>query len=304
MIRTLLSQTIVTATLDRAVAAWENDLGWRAARGGPVEADLARLLGVDPAEYPRFVLMESPGSAWGKIRLLEGPADDTHPDRYREGIFNAELACADVDALHARLSRSADFRPLGNPSTYDMRETGAAVARSFAARGPGGAAVFFTTLLEVPPPRTLPVYPHLVCPMFNSGIATNDRAASERFYRDMLGMTLRFDMRLAQPAANAVLGFPDDVVFQMVVFAAADHGIVEIDVHEHPIPPRSANGVLTPGNSFFTLETDDFDDTLKRAETVIRSGPVAVGAPPYDGRRAALLVGPSGETIELLEAQS
>ncbi len=45
MIRTLFAQTIVTAALDRAVVAWENDFGWCAAARGPVAADLAGLLG-------------------------------------------------------------------------------------------------------------------------------------------------------------------------------------------------------------------------------------------------------------------
>jgi hypothetical protein len=182
--------------------------------------------------------------------------DDASSSFDRAGLFNAELLCADVEALFARLRRSRAFRTLSFPNTYDLSATGGAVSRSFATRGPGGAGIFFTQYLSVRPPRTLPRCDHLVGPMFNSAVAVADARAMAAFYEDVLGMGRRFEMRIAQPSVNRILGLPEDRAFQMVVYKGQGDGLVEVDVHVRALPARSSGGGrLLPGISGLTLET-------------------------------------------------
>lgn len=301
MIERVLLETLVVGDLDGAAAAWREDLGWQTLADGEVDAPLAELWGVRPEAHPRFVLLASPGSTRGFVRLVAGE-DDASSSFDRAGLFNAELLCSDVEALFERLQRSRAFRTLSSPNTYDLSPTGGAVSRSFATRGPGGAGIFFTQYLSVPPPRTLPRCEHLVGPMFNSAVAVADAGAMASFYEGVLGMGRRFEMLIAQPAVNRILGLPDDRAFHMVVYKGEGDGLVEVDVHDRSLPVRaSGDGRLLPGNSGLTLEARGIDPILERAGPWRRSGPRAPAAPPYEGRRAARLEGPAGEHIELLE---
>ncbi|MGE0452631.1 MAG: VOC family protein [Vicinamibacteria bacterium] len=306
MIRRVLLQTIVAKDLEGAARAIGEGLGWERTAEGTVGLELAAVWGIDAGPHPRFVCLAPPGAARGFLRLVDGPEDDLSSNFHRPGFFNAELLSRDVDAAHARLAGQAGFRILCAPQTYDMAAAGGACSRSFATRGPGGAGVFLTTYLSVPPPRRLPEALHLAGPMFNAAVSTDDLDAVVGFYEGVLGLARRLDGRLAQPSINRILGLPEDWGFRMLVYKGEGDGLIEVDVHEHPLPlalPLPA-GHLKPGNSILTLETDELDALLRRADergsrhTQART----LAAEPYAGRRAAVAFGPVGERIELVEA--
>jgi len=306
VISQVLAQTVVTADLERALAAWTETLGWEVAERRRSRGELAELWDIDEAAYPEAAIVVSPGTARGFIRLVQGPEDDTSGSFHHPGPFNAELLCRDVDELHERLAGSADFERLCEPTTYDLGSTGGACSRSFATRGPGGAGIFFTTYLSVPPPRQLPVCEHLVGPMFNAACAVRDGAAMELFWESILGANRRLEGRIASPAINRILDLPADWGFHMVVYKGEGDGLVEIDVHEHDLPEGfgSPTGRLKPGNSFLTLETRDLPSLMERAAAAgrVRAPARPLAAYPYDGRRAGLLVGPADELVEIVEA--
>lgn len=138
MIERVLLETLVVAELESGAAAWREELGWQTLASGEVDVSQAELWDVAPEAHPRFVLLASPGSSRGFVRLVQGE-DDVSSSLERAGLFNAELLCSDVEALFDRLRRSRAFRVLSSPNTYDLSPTGGAVSRSFATRGPGGA---------------------------------------------------------------------------------------------------------------------------------------------------------------------
>ena len=309
----VLCETLVLRDLDDAVAAWRDEIGWRVTARGAVDGELARLWGTDAASHPRFALLASPGADRGFIRLVEGPADDERGTFHHAGLFNAELLCADVDELYAQLATSRQrrangnfghFRPLCQPTTYDLGSAGGAVSRSMATRGPGGAGVYFTTYVRVPLPRTLPPTPHLVCPMFNSALAVDDRQDAESFFEQVLGLERRFAGYFSEPNINRLLDLPPDGGFDMVVYKGEGDGLIEVDFYHEPLPRPEIGEGLQPGNSFLTLETSDFDAVVDRAAAAgrVTIGPIALEAPPYGGRRAALLRGPAGTRFEIIEA--
>ncbi len=302
----VLCETLVTRDLDGAVAAWRDELGWELTAREDVDGELAGLWAASAGDHPGFALLASPGTDRGFIRLVAGPADDERGTFYHAGLFNAELLCADVDELHARLEKSAVFRPLCPPTTYDLGSAGGAVSRSMATRGPGGAGVYFTTYVKVPPPRTLPPTPHLVCPMFNSALAVDDRRDAESFFEEVLGLGRRFAGFFSEPNINRLLDLPPDGGFDMVVYKGEGDGLIEVDFYDEPLPrePASEEGTLAPGNSFLTLETSDFDAIVERAGAAGRltRAPAALRHPPYGRRRAALLGGPAGSRFEIVES--
>lgn len=308
MIQHVLMQTVCLRGFDAGVSALRHDLGFELRGRGAVDPGLARVWGVNASAHPRFAVLSAPGVSRGFIRLVEGPADDETGTFHKQGLFNAELLTRDVEALFARLKESSNFPIVSELNTYDLSGAGGgAVSRSFATRGPGGAGFFFTQYLKVPPPRTLPVCETLVGPMFNAAVSIDLRPLVEIFYEKTLGMRLRLAGRLTQPSVNRIIGLPDDWGFMMLVYKGEGDGLIEVDIHEHHLPagPPIADDRLRPGNSMLTVETSDLEDVLGRAATAGFTGTAAelMAAAPYDGRRAAVLRGPAGERIEVVESR-
>ncbi len=314
MIERVLCETLVARDLDGAVAVWRDELGWQVTARGEVGTDLAGLWGVSRDSHPRFAIVACPDTDRGFIRLVEGPTDDERGTFHHAGLFNAELLCADVDELYARLEGSRQrrangdcgtFRPLCPPTTYDLGSAGGAVSRSMATRGPGGAGVYFTTYVRVPPPRTLPPTPHLVCPMFNSALAVDDRDDAVSFFEQVLGLERRFAGYFSEPNINRLLDLPPDGGFDMVVYKGPGDGLIEVDFYDQPLPrdPAVNANDLAPGNSFLTLETSGLDAVVDRAIEAgrIAFGPTTLETLPYGGRRAAMLRGPAGSRFEIVE---
>ena len=307
MIRNVLMQTISLVNLDAGVSALTEDLGFEVRGRGPVGEELSRVWGVAQGGHPRWAILSAPGVARGFIRLVEGPSDDETGTFHKRGMFNTELLTRDVGALFDRLRASSHFRLVSDLNTYDLSGAGGgAVSRSFATRGPGGAGFFFTQYLKVPPPRVLPVCKTPVGPMFNAAVSTDLQPPVEIFYEKVLGMTRRLAGRLTQPTVNRIIGLPDDWGFMMLVYKGEGDGLIEVDVHEHDVPAEPAwpDDHLRPGNSMLSVESADLDDILKRATSArfAATAPIALDAAPYEGRRAAVVRGPAGERVEVIDA--
>ena len=308
MINQVLMQTVSLKALDLGVEALREDLGFELKTEGGVGEDLALALGISRRAHPRFAVLGARGVPRGLIRLIEGPSDDETGTFHKRGIFNAEILTRDVEALFARLSTSSHFRLVSELNTYDLSGAGGgAISRSFATRGPGGAGFFFTQYLKVPASRTLPVCETLVGPMFNAAISTpTQRGPVESFYEGVLGMNRRLAGRLTQPTVNRIIGLPDDWGFMMLVYKGESDGLIEVDIHEHDVPPEPGVDAdrLRPGNSVLTLEAADLDGILARAaeKGFPATTPRLISDAPYAGRRAAVLWGTAGERIELIDA--
>jgi hypothetical protein len=309
VIQKVLMQTVSLRDLDGGAASLVEDLGFERRASGAVDEELSRIWGVSAGAHSRYAVLSPPGASRGWIRLVQGPDDDQTGTFHKRGLFNAELLTRDVDGLFARLRGSSRFRAVSEPHTYDLSGAGGgAVSRSFATRGPGGAGFFFTQYLKVPPPRTLPVCETPVGSMFNAAVSTDLQLPVEIFYEKILGMQLRLRGRLTQPSVNRIIGLPDDCGFMMLVYKGEEDGLIEVDIHEHDVPaaPAWPEDRLRPGNSMLTLETRDLDGVLGRAAEAGFTGtaPEAVPWGPYLGRRVAVLRGPAGERVELVEGLS
>jgi len=308
VIQQVLMQTVSLKAFDEGILALRDDLGFEVKAEDRLGDDLAGAMGISSVAHPRFAVLGAPGVSRGFIRLVEGPSDDDTGTFHKQGLFNAEILTRDVEALFARLQGSIHFRLVSELNTYDLSGAGGgAVSRSFATRGPGGAGFFFTQYLKVPPPRTLPVCETLVGPMFNAAISTpTQNGPVESFYQGVLGMNRRLAGRLTQPSVNRIIGLPDEWGFMMLVYKGEGDGLIEVDIHEHPVPPdpEIPKDQLRPGNSVLTVEARDFDAILQRAGEAgfAATPPRAIRVAPYGGRRVAVVFGPAAERIELIEA--
>ena len=298
--------TASTPDADALAAAWSRVTGYEVVEAGGTAAELRGLWGAAPGSHPRNVVLAAPGAARGMLRLVETdvPVADELPAS-RLGPFGFEFFSRDVDEFHARLVADGTFQALAPPHDYDMSAIGSGIGRSFAARGPGGIWMLLTTMKSVPPPRPLPAVAQLVGPVVNMPMAARDRDRAILFWRDLLGVPVRFDGTMADPVVNSVISLPPDRAFHCTVFSVGDGQLAEH--HFHPegsvAPDPRPPGRLRPGPAAYTCRVDDLDSVVAAARAQRRGvrGPAGVGCAPYRGRRVAAVAGPQGELVELVE---
>ena len=297
--------TASTPDAEALADTWARVTGCEVVEAGDTEAGLRELWGAEPGSHQRNVVLAAPGASRGMLRLVEtdAPVADELPAS-RLGPFGFEFFSRDVDEIHARLVADGTFQALAPPHDYDMSAIGSGIGRSFAARGPGGVWMLLTTMKSVPPPRPLPGVAELVGPVVNMPMAARDRDRAVAFWRDLLGVPVRFDGTMADPVVNSVISLPPDRAFHCTVFSVGDGQLAEH--HFHPDGAVAADirpsGRLRPGPAAYTCQVDDLDAVVAvaRAEGHGVRGPVELACAPYRGRRVAAVTGPQGELVELV----
>lgn len=304
--RSLEMVSATSTDVDAFVAAWCGVSGYEVVADSPTCAELEKLWGADAGAHARSVVLRSPGSERGLLRLIETdePAPDSGPAR-RVGPFGMEFFSAEVTEVWERMAAEGSFRPYTEPVDYDMSSIGSGRATSFAARGPSGVWVLVTTMRWVPPPRPLPVVEQLVGPVINLPVATPPSSQPEAFYVRGLGMEVRFAGELADPTVNRIIGLEPDRRFSAKVFSLGDGQMAEHHFHEASRLEADARrpGRLRAGPAVLTLAANGVGVVAERLAGLgfaVR-GPVPVPDPPYGGRAVVVADGPSGETVELVE---
>jgi len=280
--------------------------GYELVWSGTPSEQLRSLWGESADGHAHAVVTAPAGSSRGLVRFistdLECPLD---PPESRQGPFGMEFFSADVDEVHSLVAASGLLAPLGEPTDYDMSSIGSGTARSFAASGPAGIWFLFTTMTWVPPPRQLPRVAQRVGPVINMPVASYDPQPSLELYRDLLGMAVRFEGRLADPVVNRIVGLDPGRGFDVKVFSLGDGQMAEH--HYHPAgalePPLEHPGKLRPGPAVITFGGSDIAQiaTLAHQGGWKVRGPVAVPEPPYEGASVLSLDGPDGETVEIVQ---
>jgi hypothetical protein len=93
-------------------------------------------------------------------------------------------------------------------------------------------------------------------------------------------------------------GLPADTKFDLAAIALRDQNFIEADAMPAGTLPRPGTGAeLPPAISMVSFLVED----LAGAGLTWLAPPRRVAAAPYDGRLAALAVGPAGELIELIQ---
>jgi hypothetical protein len=286
--------------------------GWGAATGHEllseheVGNDLAGLWGGVGANPARAAVFTAAGSERGFVRLVETGAGRSRQLPVEEtGPFAIEFFSRDVQEAGDRIAAAAGFELRSPPTAYDLQSIGSGLCRSLAAQGPGDLWIFVTTMDWVPPPRELPTVPQLVGAAVNAPIVAVDRPAAVAFWRDLLGVPIRFDGTVSDPEVNGIMLAPPDWAFHITVFSFGDGQMIEH--HFHPrerVEVASETPGVRSGAAGYTLRASGLDDLVAGAGAAgftVR-GPAVVKHPPYDGARVATIVDPHGALVELVES--
>jgi hypothetical protein len=269
--------TITAGDLAVVEQAWTRFMGYRVVQRGAVSAATAASWGA-PAVAGKPVLVLGPESGeFTVLRFVEQPMPDGYSPVGSFGWSTTEITVQDSDKLYERL-KTSPFKITGPPSfvpTYSY-------LRAMQAQGPAGEKLNLTWITETRP--DLAVAKSFVGRCFIVVQGGPDLPASLKFYQDVFG--------------NEASPIRDLPTIKLAVVKLDDGAKIEIDQYPAAAKPRlRPPGGLPPGVALVTFECTAFD----RHQARFLTPPIKADLEPHPGHRAATLVGPSGELIELIQ---
>jgi catechol 2,3-dioxygenase-like lactoylglutathione lyase family enzyme len=279
--------------LAAALAAYRDMLGLAVVEEGSVGAGLAAAWGAPATAGAPMATLGTASGAPSFLRLVEQPP---HPDFRPTRSFGwaaFEISVADVFALAERL-QSSTFSVIGPPRQI----AGMAAFIPMQVLGPGAEMLYLNQVLADMPDLDLPRAAAAVDRIFITILATPDRAATIDWYVRTLGLEAGASFTIAYSMINRAFGLPDTHMTTLGMVQKGRLPILEVDDYPAAATARAAHpGLLPPGNALVTLAVE----SLAHCDCAWIAPPRRHDGPFYAGRRAATVVGPAGELLELVE---
>jgi catechol 2,3-dioxygenase-like lactoylglutathione lyase family enzyme len=290
---------IVTHTvtdLQSEVSAWQNHLGYRLIEQATLSEQLCTAWNT-PADIGRnYALLAPEGNSAAYIRFIEAPQRAGYWPPVTWGWNATEILVSDPDALALQLEESP-FTRFGGPGNLYAHPK---APRAIQTHSPSGAMIYFTRITPGGSRYGLHGAKTFVDRIFNVVLGGPSLTALSEFYSDTLGLKvgepMQFTMTLAAQASNAS---PDTLFPICVAPLRARNSILELDEYPENTQARARDHGCLPGGmsmvSFATRQLDDFP-------VEFRSPPREIASTPYNGRKVAVIEGPAGEWLELIES--
>ncbi len=294
LLRGLAIVTHCVADLGIAEAAWSGVPGYRTVERGSLPAELCAAWDTPAAVGQPYCLMRPASGEEVYLRFVE-TGERGHGPPAACGWSATELLVTDVDELATRLDGSG-FRRLGGPGDLYAR---ANAPRAMQVIGPSGELVYFTRLLPGGSRYGLKQARSYVDRPFIVTVGGPSCAAMHEFYGGTLGLRIMDRTPFVNSILAYLYGLPAATVFPTAVAAIPGRRfLVEMDECPESVPPRARRaGHLPPGFAMVSFLVHD----LEEIRLPMRAPPRAINGIGYDGRWVAVVEGPVGEWLELIE---
>lgn len=290
----IASVTHCVAQLAPVEEAWSRFLGYRTIARGELSEEICAAWNTPAAAGQAWCLM---GPASGEpvyLRFIETGTE--RAPRLTWGWYGTEILVADPDRLAVRLEGSP-FHRLGGPSNLYPWER---APRAMQVRGPAGELLYLTRILPNGSRYGMKGARSEVDRVFIVTAGGPSLEAMHEFYGTRLGQRI-----IERDAIINVILAHDCGVWPLTRFPSSivripgRRFLIELDALPATVgPPFCAPGLLPAGMAMVSFHTISFD----RLNLSLRAPPRRIGAPPYNGRRAAVTTGPAGEWLELIES--
>lgn len=290
--------SIVTHSVERldvAVNAWCDYLNYQVVDSGNLGRELCAVWDTPLAQGSPFCLLQAASREPVYIRFVENrlPNGYTQPATY--GWCATELLVKDPDQLLMRL-RNSPFAHIAGPMDLFPQQK---APRALQMMGPSGELIYFTRILpggsrygmkparsEVDRPFITPVGGPLMADLQN-------------FYGDTLGLRTMPPIPFVNGIMAAACGVDEQTPFAMAIAPLPGRRfLIELDELPAGIGSRPRpDGKLPLGMAMVSFETPSLDGF----PVEFRARPRPLAEEPYAGRRAAVIQGPAGEWLELIQ---
>lgn len=286
--------TVVCPDLDLAAAPYEAALGFQIVETGTLDPALARAWNAPNLSGARYQILQPPSGAESYLRLIEDRAAAPPSPYSTLGWTALEFSVESSDAIIERLDHYG-LRVLGPAADLDFSE---GRLRAGQVLGPSGEILYLTQINDQVDNFTLPVARHDVERLFIAVLVAGNVLDTTTQYERIFGTIDKgaFESKVAFIAGFQ--GLPADHTFQFGCVETLPESYIEIDAMPAGVQPRPhPDGHLPAGIAIISFESDDIAPFLAAGARLSPAQPGAL----YGSRRSALISGPAGELIEIIE---
>jgi catechol 2,3-dioxygenase-like lactoylglutathione lyase family enzyme len=289
----ILGGVVTTPDVDAALADYHGQLGLKLVERGNLDASLAASWGCLGSAGASMAVLQPESGAPCFIRLVEQPL---HPDFVPTTTFgwaSYELTVKNVFGWPARLEGSG-FEIIGPPKEIP----GLPYFVAMQMLGRGREMIYLNEVRQNSPSSDLPKAHSQIDHIFIVILASPDREATVAWYRKRLGLDAGETYTIEYSMINNAFGLPATTTSSLTMVQQGRMPIVEVDDYPPQATSRPvAAGCLPQGNALVTLAVNDLD----RLEVSFIASPDVRHGVLYGGQRAATVIGPAGELLELVE---
>lgn len=276
--------------MEQAYSHW---LGYREVDRGEISVDLASEWGAPRMAHREYVIMQPASGAKIYLRFVQVDAASGYVPMRTTGWNAIESLVQDPDGLARRLSMAGSpFRIAGQPRPLGPHSP----IRAMQVMGPANEVLYLT---HVPsPPGQGPRAKTYVDRPFVMVLGSTNLDATRRFYHDLGAMTDDRTMQARITVLNRAFGFDVNTTHPITMARISPEYSIEMDGYpasavERPTKP----GELPPAIAMVSFELGSLDNL----KLPVVAPPKPISSFPYAGRRAAVVRGPAGELVELVE---
>lgn len=313
-LRRIETATHCVADLDACVAAYTGQLEHRIAASGSVPESLATAWGAPAMAGLPYALLQPSSGAEVYLRFIETGREGGYWPPVTQGWIASEILTTDPDAVLEKLGGAADCSPddveqrhrrgrfthvNGPLDLYPSPKS----ARALQMAGPAGELMYFTRLMPGGSRFGLHGAKSFVDRIFIMVVGGTSLDALQQFYGDALGLPLWPMEPYPIRQMSRVMGAPEETGYPITMARIPGRSFM-LELEELPadIVRRAVpEGELPEGLSMVSFATDSLAEVAEQGGIRFRHEPVAIACAPYNGRRLAVLEGPAGEWLELIE---
>lgn len=303
-LRSIEIATHCVPDLETCVPAYRDLLDYRVVDDGHLPDALALAWATPNMRGMPFALLQPASGAGVYLRFIEtGNAGGYWPP-VTQGWIATEMLCTDPDAVLEKLGgddggvddAGAAFTRIGGPADlYPSPKS----ARALQMAGPAGELMYFTRILPGGSRFGLHGAKSLVDRPFIMVVGGTSLADIETFYGDVLGHKIwaQDPFRIGQ--MSRVLDLDPATTYPISIARIPGRSFL-LELEE--LPPYIKRRTVPDGQLPEGLAMVSFASApLSELNLGYRAEPRAIDHPPYDGRKVAVIEGPAGEWLELID---
>jgi catechol 2,3-dioxygenase-like lactoylglutathione lyase family enzyme len=293
MLSAIVAVTLLVPDVDAAEQAYQRTLAYRTVERGHIASELAERWGAGSLAGREFAVLQPQSGEPVYLRFVESAAPAT-PPLQALGWNATEILVEDPVLLEPRLA-GTPFRVIGAPAPLEFNPKVVAMQ----ALGPAGELLYFTRMPPGASKFGLGSATTFVDRVFIVVLGVHDIRRSLDFYGTTLGLPVTEPVPTRVDVLADAWGLPREQPFLLGIARLPERFLIEVDEYPPRAAPRNtATGELPAGMAMVSFTVTSLEPFL----ALFVAPPVALRGVPYDGGRAGVLRGPSGEHIELIEA--
>jgi len=292
LLSAIVAVTLLVPDVHAAERAYQGTLHYQTVEDGHVSRDQARAWGAAKTANREYVVMKAASGEPVYIRFVE--SKEPPPTALKRLGWNAtEILVEDPPQLERQLA-GTPFQVVEPAAPLEINPAVVALQ----ALGPSREMLYFTRIPAGKSKFNLGSATSFVDRVFIVVAGVHDIRRTLDFYKETFGMAVTEPAPSRAAVIAEAWGMPRDTRFTMAIVRLPERFLIELD--EYPAaaePLKSRRKDLPSGMAMVSFAVPSLDPFVDR----LIAPPRTLDGIGYGGRRAGVLLGPSGERIELIE---